>query len=279
MAKYTRQIVVFMDILGFSNMLPDFEHEALENDTIGQDGYHEATSVNHLLKIFNDAVKLVKNANCRAYQFSDNLCITINYVVNDTENPELFVEIPRLISLLMFEFVKAGYFLRGGVDAGWFLDADDIAIGVPLVNAYRLESQQAIFPRILFSENFIGQLRQYGQTDRLSDNGAFLAAHYIAREAELGYLNSFFHITNFDDKEGKIDYLRTYSKAIGNNLGRFKGDSRIEPKYAWLAGELNQFIDRYLDDHAYLEIDDDQLDYSNEDISLINSFKINLNAV
>src|SRR5579859_3901531 len=149
MPKFTLQIVAFIDILGFSNMLPVFEQEALENDVIGEDGFHESETLNKLVDIFKSAVKLVKNANCKSYQFSDNLCITINFINDGTENPELFVEMLRLISMLMYEFVKEGYFLRGGVDAGWFLDADDIAVGMPLLTAYQLESKKAIYPRVL----------------------------------------------------------------------------------------------------------------------------------
>jgi len=260
MPKYTRQIVVFMDILGFSSMLPAFEREALENDAIGEEGYHESGTLNKLVEIFNGAVKLVKRANCKAYQFSDNLCITINYINNDTESPDLLVEMLKLVSMLMFEFVKEGYFLRGGIDAGWFLDADDIAVGVPLVVAYRLESEQAVYPRALLSERFIGILEEYSRSRMLSDTGAFLAEYYIANDGKLRYLNPFFYITNFEDKEGKIDYLRTYSVIIKEKLQQFKGDARIEPKYSWLANEFNQFIDRYVTGQAYLELDDDQLD-------------------
>ena len=279
MPKYTRQIVVFIDILGFSSMLPAFEQEALENDAVGEERYHESETLNKLVNIFNGAIKLVKSANCKAYQFSDNLCITINYIINDTENPDLFVEMLRLVSMLMFEFVKEGYFLRGGIDAGWFLDADDIAVGVPLVVAYRLESEQAIYPRVLLSEKFIEILGQYNESYKLSDTGAFLAQYYIVRGGALGYLNPFFYITNFEDKDSKLDYLRTYSTVIRENLQRFNADTRIRPKYLWLAGEMNQFIDIYITGQAYLELDDDQLDYSESEISFIQSLKINLHGL
>jgi hypothetical protein len=279
MPKYTRQIVVFIDILGFSSMLPAFEREALENDAIGEEGYHESGTLNKLVEIFNGAVKLIKRANCKAYQFSDNLCITINYINNDTESPDLLVEMLKLVSMLMFEFVKEGYFLRGGIDAGWFLDADDIAVGVPLVVAYRLESEQAVYPRALLSERFIGILDEYSRSRMLSDTGAFLAEYYIANDGKLRYLNPFFYITNFEDKEGKIDYLRTYSVIIKEKLQQFKGDTRIEPKYSWLANEFNQFIDKYVTGQAYLELDDDQLDYTDSEIKFIQSLKISLHGV
>jgi hypothetical protein len=279
MPKYTRQIVVFIDILGFSSMLPAFEREALENDATGEEGYHESRTLNKLVEIFNSAVKLVKRANCKAYQFSDNLCITINYINNDTENPDLFVEMLRLVSMLMYEFVKEGYFLRGGIDAGWFLDADDIAVGVPLVVAYRLESEQAVYPRVLLSQKFIGILDEYSQSHELSDTGAFLAEYYVVKDGELGYLNPFFYITNFEDKEGKIDYLQTYSIIIKEKLEQFKANTRIGPKFSWLATQFNQFIDKYVTSQAYLELDDDQLDYTDSEISFIQSLKISLHGV
>ena len=279
MPKYTRQIVVFIDILGFSSMLPTFEKEALENDAVGEDGYHESAALNKLLEIFNTAVKLVKRVNCKAYQFSDNLCITINYIINETENPNLFVEMLKLVSMLMYEFAKEGYFLRGGIDAGWFLDADDLAVGVPLVTAYRLESEQAIYPRVLLSEKFVAILEEYSLAHKLSDTGAFLAQYYIVKTDEFGYLNPFFHITNFEDKEGKIDYLRKYSTIIKEKLHQFRAVARVEQKYYWLASEFNQFIDTYVTNQAYLELDDDQLDYTGSEILFIQSLKISLHGV
>jgi hypothetical protein len=268
-----------MDILGFSNMLPAFEQEALEKDTLGEDGYHESKTLNKLVAIIEDAVKLVKKANCKAYQFSDNLCITINYISNETERPDLFVEMLNLISMLMYEFVKEGYFLRGGVDAGWFSDAESIAVGVPLVVAYQLESKKAVHPRVLLSKGFIDTLDEYSRSNKLSDTAAFLAEYYIVKDGEFGYLNPFFYITNFEDKEGKIDYIKTYSKVITEKLQQFKDDTRIGSKYSWLANELNQFIDRYVTNQAYLELDDDQLDYNDSEISFIQSLKINLHGL
>lgn len=51
MPKYTKQIVVFLDILGFSRMLPDFEAEALDKNNPDDDDFHESTSLNKLLEI------------------------------------------------------------------------------------------------------------------------------------------------------------------------------------------------------------------------------------
>jgi hypothetical protein len=274
MPKYTRQIVVFLDILGFSGMLHSFEEEALNNDDPTDDHYHESQRLNALLKIFQNAVHLVKGANCRPYQFSDNLGVAINYITNETENPDVFANILSLIGLLTFEFMKEGYFLRGGVSAGWSLDADDMVVGMPLLTAYNLEQEEAVYPRVMLSKEFMRQLKDYDGGQKFSEYGSFIVDRYVVSEGDRGYINAFYHVTNFEDKTGKIEYLQICSHAIDEKLSQFSGEPRIFDKYRWLAIEFNKFIDMYISDSAYLTLDTDELDYSQDELAFLQGLKL-----
>ena len=77
-----------------------------------------------------NAISLIRNSSSNYYLFSDNICITLNYI----ENENSFIDVIKLICTLIHEFSKEGYFLRGGIDVGWFFDTDDIAVGTPLIN-------------------------------------------------------------------------------------------------------------------------------------------------
>ncbi|MBS4028501.1 MAG: hypothetical protein KGZ58_07670 [Ignavibacteriales bacterium] len=285
MAKYSRKIVVFLDILGFSSLLPDFEKEALENNDSTQPNYRESESLNRLINIFENVTRLIKNENYNGYLFSDNICITVDYIVDETEKPDLFVEIMELISRLMNEFVSEGYFLRGGVDAGWFLDVDSIAIGVPLVNAYKLETEKAIFPRVAISDYYKSIIDDYKQKSKLNDTSDLLSTNYFKKDNAIHYLNSFYYISNFEDKFSKINYLQTYSEILRNKIDEYKTNSKFLSKYIWVAKEFNEFIDFYLEPlpesefRKYHIIDNAELDFTEEEINFINNLKLQYDEI
>ena len=168
MPKYTKQIVVFLDMLGFRSMLPDFENQALNNSDINSSNYHESLKLNKLLEKFRESLSLIRKSQCNHYLFSENMCITISYITDEVEKPDSLVEILILISLLANQFAKEGYFFRGGIDVGWFLNNSEIAVGVPLVNAYILESKKAIYPRVVMSTNFTTLMTICSQTDYIT---------------------------------------------------------------------------------------------------------------
>ncbi|MCC6384241.1 MAG: hypothetical protein IT241_03695 [Bacteroidia bacterium] len=279
MPKYTQQIVVFLDILGFSAMLEEFESEALENNEASDNNYHESLRLNKLIDIFQGAIQLIRKSDCNYYLFSDNICITIDYIQNETEKPDLFIEILILISLLMNEFVKEGYFLRGGVDAGWFLDSRDVAVGMPLVNAYCLESKVAVHPRIVISDNFKNLAYQYIAANKINEYLAPLADKYLTEHEQVGYLNPFFYITSYEEKGSKIQYLETYSSTIKSKIEKHGTDEKILAKYKWFSNEFNRFIDLYATVGGYKEIDSEDIEFSPEELEKLISFKINTDGI
>lgn len=272
MPKFTKQIVAFIDILGFSSLLNSFEQEAMENDSQGDSNFHESETLNELIAVFEYSVSLIRQSDCNYYLFSDNICITIDYIENETEYPDTFVDILQLINLLTFEFVKKGYFLRGGVDSGWFLDSRDIAVGVPLVTAYALESRVAKHPRVVISDNFKTILDEYVSRNSLTEYSEYIAGIILKSEDGIQYIDPFAHIVSFDDKASKIDFLATYRKQINAGLVGNRDDEGIFAKYEWLAGQFNLFIDCYVT--GYSSIDSDLLEFSDEELEIIYKLKL-----
>jgi hypothetical protein len=274
MPKYTRQIVVFLDILGFSSLLNDFEREALDNDNIGEEYYHESQGLNKLIAVFEDVIKYIKDKNFKYYLFSDNLCITIEFVDSESENPEIFVDILSLLTLMVNEFMKEGYFIRGAIDAGWFLNYNDMAIGRPLVCAYHLETKKAIYPRIVLSNNYIEFLNQYKTLNKFPDYQIFLLDNYIKEDSDLSFLNPLLYVVNYEDKYSKIEYFQNSSQIISANLDKYKSVDNVYLKYEWLAHQFNDFLEYYINDDAYRIIDNDQLVFSENELDLIKNSKI-----
>lgn len=274
MPKYTRQIVVFLDILGFSSLLFDFEREALDNDLISEDNYHESQKLNKLISVFEDVIKYIKDKNFKYYLFSDNLCISVEFVDSESENPEIFVDILSLLTLMVNEFMKEGYFIRGAIDAGWFLNYNDMAIGTPLACAYQLETKKAIYPRIVLSKKYIEFLEQYKTLNKFPDYQIFLLDNYIKEDTDLSFLNPLLYVVNYEDKFSKIEYFQNSSQIISANLYKFKSVDNVYLKYEWLATQFNDFIESYIKDDAYKIIDNDQLEFSEIELDIIKNSKI-----
>lgn len=274
MPKYTQQIVVFLDVLGVKGMLSEFENQALQNKEIESPQYHESSQLNKLLEIFKNSLTLIRRAEYSHYVFSDNICITISYITDESERPDSLIEILILISLLTKQFAKEGYFIRGGVDVGWFLNYPDIAVGVPLAKAYYLESQKAIYPRVLLSKEFKKLLNSYLTSQKINENLEALPGLYIKDEANESFVNPFFYILQFDDKVSKIEFLRDYSDNIKQQLLSTKHGRHVRKKYLWLALQFDSFLKTYFNNSAYKEMDNPDLIFSEQDMQQINKLKI-----
>jgi len=165
---YQDRAVAFVDVLGFREKLQEFEQDAKTKSTTEGSEYLISEKVNEFINTFKNVTSLLESGNFRYYLFSDNICITVDYV----ENPNLLVSLLFTISELFYSFAQKGYFLRGGIDVGKFVDEQEIALGIPLANAYLMESKDAVYPRILISAGYTELLKNYQADNRLSDSGA-----------------------------------------------------------------------------------------------------------
>ena len=271
---YTHRAVAFLDVLGFQNKLNEFENEAVEfhnaisdDDVTDLEGpYYYSQSANEFIETFNSAISRLDTDKFSYYLFSDNICITANNTVIEGESS--LIELLLIISELYFEFVQKGYFLRGGIDYGLFTDQASIALGVPLATAYKMESNLAVFPRIILSNSFVSQLQIYLLEDEVKLS-SLLAENLILESCEIKYLNIFNHIFKVDDKEY---YFELFSKNIESNILASKDKEAIFLKYKWLADEFNLFIQKYTTSLAYY---DEDIEVTEEHLNNVKNFIIN----
>src|SRR5688572_13081849 len=166
---YQDRAVVFVDVLGFQKKLYEFEQDdQTKKDNEGGE-YLVSEKVNEFINTFKSVISLLDKGNFRYYLFSDNICITVDYV----ENPDLLISVLFTVSELFYSFAQKGYFLRGGIDVGKFVDEEEIAIGVPLANAYLMENKLANYPRILISDKYVKLVEEFSQQGKF-DSFEFL---------------------------------------------------------------------------------------------------------
>ncbi|MFV0218684.1 hypothetical protein OBK23_03225 [Empedobacter falsenii] len=269
---YSYRAVAFLDVLGFQNKLSEFENEAIEFHNNFQDDdefaspYYYSKKADEFIETFNTAISKLDTNKFSYYLFSDNICITANNTYIEGEST--LIELLLIISELYFEFVQKGYFLRGGIDYGLFIDQASVALGVPLATAYKMESYLAVFPRIILSDSFVNQLQVYLSEDEKKYQ-SLLAENLILKSCEIKYLNIFNHIFKVDDKEY---YFELFSSNISENIIANKNKESIFLKYKWLADEFNNFIEQYTSELAYY---DDDIEVTEEHLNTVKKFAIN----
>lgn len=277
---YSERAVAFLDVLGFQNKLSEFENQAIEfsdnfipnpeaedfADDANNGLVYFSQKANEFIGTFNSAITKLDKDKFNYFLFSDNICITAAYVKDNDENSSL-IELLLVISELYFEFVQKGYFLRGGIDYGWFIDKSSIAIGVPLATAYKLESTQAVFPRIVLSDKFIKQLEN--DPSERESKLSYFESSLIMQSCEVKYLNVFIHLFKVEDKEY---FFERYSNNISENLNLNSKCENIYNKFKWLADEFNSFIETYTNSLAYF---DENFEVTDEFIKKVKQLKIN----
>ena len=273
--RYSYRAVAFLDVLGFKSKLKEFEEEAINFRSNITDGEIEEDLINSpifysqkasdFIETFSHAISKLDKGEFSYYLFSDNICITANNIKRDEEKS--LIELLLVISELYFEFVKQGYFLRGGIDYGLFIEKSSIALGVPLANAYNMETVQAVFPRIILSKNFVKQFEVY-PSEGVEEFVSIFTSSLIKSSCEIQYLNVFNHIFKVEDKEL---FFESYSQNILKNLNHNQLNEHIFLKYKWLADEFNSFIDTYTSELAYY---DENFEATDNFIEIIKQQKI-----
>lgn len=140
---YEERAVLFLDILGFSKLIEDGrESEILEALEIGEDIKRKSQIDN-----FNTL---------EISSFSDSVIVSEN--IGDGTG---IVQIVHYAGFLVWKFLNLGILTRGGIAIGKMHHKKGVVFGPALVEAHRLESKHAIYPRIVTSSDvFHGYIRR-----------------------------------------------------------------------------------------------------------------------
>ncbi|WP_461789689.1 hypothetical protein [Pedobacter sp.] len=245
---YKKRAVAFLDVLGFREKLNVFQKEAEQNQLAEENESYVSQQANDFINTFKKAIARLDDKKFRYYLFSDNICITSINETTSSDLQDLFLAVTELY----FQFARQGYFLRGGIDYGLFIDEDEIAVGNPLAVAYLLESKKAIYPRIILSDNLVKEFQTINQQGE--KNYEYLYADVLIKDScEIRFLNIFLHVFQSDYREDREDFFIKYSEVLKQNLAENIKNEAIYTKYKWLADEFNEFIDHFINELSFLD--------------------------
>lgn len=170
--------------------------------------------------------------------FSDNIVIAIK--INEDTICSQIISMINLLSLLQFEaFFQFDFPLRGGITIGELYIDDMVVWGTGLINAYRIESILAHFPRIIVSQEVIDHYEK-GKNKELN-----LFA-LIKQDAD-GYwfIDYFMAAPNLR----LIPELSVRLKEI--SLSHSKEDDRVKQKINWIISYFNNYCHKFKDRGDY----------------------------
>lgn len=136
--------VIFIDILGFKEMVEkDIDKVILTMRILNTFSIEKFKNINGRVFLESSEYKYDKEYEPKVTTFSDSI------VISAKEKYYLLSDIIWSISHLQFVLLQKGIAIRGGIELGYIYQDAFMVFGDGLISAYKLESEQAKFPRIL----------------------------------------------------------------------------------------------------------------------------------
>ncbi|MGY6281921.1 hypothetical protein ACXIT0_03425 [Methylorubrum extorquens] len=176
--RYERRIVLFIDFLGFKELV---ERTRREPGTLSD----LVAAMDEVGRIGENDPDLHRSQ--RVTQFSD--CIVVSYRV---EEQSASFWLLNEVAFCVIALVERGFLLRGAITVGDLLHTDAHVVGPAMVAAYELESRVAKYPRVIVDPKLLVVARAARSPD-----------HSAAEEER--YVRAF--LTRDDDGHDYFDYV------------------------------------------------------------------------
>lgn len=235
--EYPNRYVAFIDILGFKSLVAQ---SACNSETLNllnrvmnylvdaqRENYRrDMPNIGKEVSVFSDSVVISWDGTCPGAGFYTLLDMV--FICND----------------LLFE----GILVRGGITYGALIHDHDGArcFGPAMVAAYQLESQRAIYPRILIDPSVIeADLRNPGSANSPDQELEYLdhliVGHPDSGEYDLDFLSQ---LSEFNSPEDYDHFIWKTREHIIFNLKSTCNMPSVHAKYEWLGQYFNATVQK-----------------------------------
>jgi len=251
--KYEKRLVAFIDILGFKEIVKQSEKDISKIELI----YSALDYLKNweaqekwdlrLVEIEKDAQKRgVKNFDIREKTnitaFSDSIVVSVKVDNNINELASTLIINLAYIGAILLE---KGILFRGGLTVGKLIHIENGTVfGQGLIDSYKLESNNAKYPRIILSDKLIKELNYPIETKR----NRYPYHQYVNRfdDGCVGFHQMIYYqvIESWTEmtKEKLIESLNKVRKVIVNGLDTTFENPDVFEKYKWLKEHYNKLI-------------------------------------
>lgn len=238
--KYENRIVLFLDILGFKNIIDKTVIKEIDNEDSISLLYENLNEIREFLTgrlkqkdIFNE-----RNFSLRVTQFSDSVIISF---IND--NNTTLLNLIRTIQELIIKLVNNGILCRGAISYGKLIHDNKVIFGPALNDAYETETRAAIYPRIILDKSLIElgeNLQPQLFEDKISKGKMIL--DYLSQDSDEKYYIDYFpkDIRTYKYITEIQTYLVNLRQIIIYGLRSSKPDLKV--KYGWMKNKYNKLL-------------------------------------
>ncbi|MFP7473406.1 hypothetical protein SFC55_20575 [Niallia taxi] len=234
-------VVCFIDILGFQSL----GLEAIKNGK-GNEFLRDIHSSLTKAKISITSYELLP---AKVKVFTDN--VVIGWPIMGDGEGELGSTFLNL-SEYQLSLALDGYFIRGGISVGEHFMDEETVFGPELIKSYELESNVAVYPRVILSAESKKNVKQFAKFYGDQKDSPFYTEVLEDLDGEwfLNYL--YILIDRFEDEIAENDYTALYTylerhkQRIEESLLKYAGNYKLLKKYAWIANYHNYFCDEFV---------------------------------
>lgn len=227
--SYFKGIAVFIDLLGTKS---------------NENNFKESLKINRIFKrkteILNDPNIFDTNFEKKVVTFSD--CAYLLYREKDANIGKLGYTVLHDIAELSMKFLNKGVIFRGGISTGnLYFDSENIFFGPAVNEAYMIESQISIYPRICISEELTNDINKFTkelERKRINVN------KILKKDIDNKYYLNIFASTedglklSFENKCGEI--LEKIKSNIDLKISEYRENKKIYEKYKWLSKYISE---------------------------------------
>ena len=226
--KYEKYIVACIDMLGVK--------EALKTD---KDILNKIYITYHLFEMLleKESVRTGIDFKVQYKSFSDNIVICAKFCKNVSKEITQKVFFDAVVLFVATCSAFCGLLLRGGINIGDLYFDDNFVIGEALIKAYKLESELAIYPRIIIDKKSYSELSVGYQAWFKKDIDYYF----------VDFLNkcNLFENTVLINKENPDSNTGTekFKKLLLENICKNNSNEKVLQKISWLINYFNNFCD------------------------------------
>lgn len=237
--QYKDSIVVYLDLLGFSNTVKNSKEDSIKNifdlafyikawnTSNGENKFIEEKDFIYEDFLDDKVVDYKKiQKELQISFFSDSMVITLPFSVDELEK-KLFLII-RALAYVITKIAMQNFFVRGGISIGKMFHKSNIFFGPAFLEAYNLESEIAIYPRVILSDVLKQKAKNMPYTKEAEDGLVHIDWIYFLEKQEKKSV--FEGISN-------LPSLKNITEIINQNIYNSK-NTKVKAKYIWLRSQI-----------------------------------------
>lgn len=229
MNQYEDRYVAFVDVLGFKDLVYRSEEDA-ELLTKIVSVLEEVKNYDGLSQAMDDSGGDFFDGMFKITTFSD--CI----LISTKPNPIGLTLIMSICGFISSRLLDMGVFTRGALSKGKLIHKDQIVLGEGLIKAYKLESEVAVFPRILIDEGILDAIKLL----EAGSGTLFSIRHDFDGLWHLHILSNIALEILCSQKKDRSTVMESGRREIENVL-KNTTDPAIKSKIRWLANYFNSY--------------------------------------